>query len=133
MPLWLFFLGYQKLTSHLMQIVTPSRIIWKVFSKSFSALKSAGLIKEGQQLAAQYDDLHELVSHLSEAVSDISHLYFTALTISIKLRAMIQFPVTIDVNTLMEEVQQRMVAMADWPRWISDRLFRQSTMEGVGV
>ena len=98
---------------------------------------SSRMIAETQAaetLLRQVNGYSEELHNLREAVTDISALYFTALTISLKLRAVLfGYPVTLDVNSLLLEVQERMIVMQDWPRFISDRIFRKKTMEELNV
>lgn len=87
-----------------------------------------------ESLLRQVNGFSTELHNLRETVTDVSALYFTALTISMKLRAVIfGLPVTVDVNSLLLEVQERMVKLEDWPRFISDRIFRKKTMEELSV
>lgn len=81
--------------------------------------------KASEALLQQVTFLSTEVQSLREAVADTSALYFTALTLSFKLRAVLfGLPVSVDINSLLEEVNERTLKIDDWPRFISDRIFR---------
>ena len=63
-------------------------------------------------------------------MSDVGALYFTALTLSLKLRAvMAGIPVSLDINTILSDVKEHHVEMKEWPRFISNCIFSRNVEE----
>lgn len=90
-------------------------------------------VQASENLLREVVKMREELAVAQQAVADISSLYFAALVLSLKLKAStIGIPVTLEVNTLIEEVQERTVAMSDWPSWLAQRILL-GTIPIIGV
>ena len=76
-----------------------------------------------EALLSEVQKLREELNAYKDQVGNITDRYFSALALSTKLSAaMSGHSISLDVGSLHEEAKKRVIAIQDWPIWLSKKL-----------